>query len=93
MPTLPEEIDVHNYQDDNHLRYIKKRQLRSHFDIVENRHKLSPLRKGGYSARMAAQFMLTEAYNFELGATPSKNQLLGKRTAEEAFSSTDRESI
>ena len=68
MPTLPEEIDVHNYQDDHHLRYIKKRQLRSHFDIIENRHMLTPLRKGGYSAPMAAQFMLTEAYNFELGA-------------------------
>ena len=93
MPAFPEVFDLHTYKNDDHMSYINKKWLRSHFDIVENWVVLTPKRKCPYSIRMAAKFLLEEAYLFDIGTSPSKNQLLGKRTAEEAFGSIDSDDV
>ena len=73
MQSLPEDLDLHTYKDDDHLRYIDKKQLRSHFEIVMNRPMLAPKRKFPYSTPMAAKYLLEEAYMFQLEGSPSKN--------------------
>ena len=42
---------------------------------------------------MVAKFLIEEAYKYDIGSSPSKNQLLGKRTAVEAFASIDRDEM
>ena len=93
LESLPDALDS-AYDENKPLgNYLDKQQLRKHCDFIVNRPVLAAKRQFPYSAPELAQYLIENSYNFQLDSRSTDSQILGKRTAEDAFGYIEREYV